>query len=232
MDTIVIDKFWEAVEKTKSCWNWIGFLDKSGLPIIRVVVSGKLKEYSSRRISLFIDGKDVSSSKQVQPLICKNKLCVNPSHLVMGDAARFWAKVQRLGDDDCWIWIAGQDKDMYGKFLVNKVQIRAHVYSWQLYTGRPVPPGIQVCHKCDHPYCVNPHHLFLGTNRDNTQDRHEKGRDAKGESHGNSKLTEEQVKEIRELYQSGKTITQLSRLYTTMRSNILAIVKRKQWAHI
>lgn len=174
-----IEKFWKSIEKTKFCWNWTGFLDKSGLPVIRLgrkTEDGKrgLVEFSPRRLSLELDGQITPPSDRAQPLICRNKLCVNPEHLVHGDKARFWAKVQRYGDNDCWIWIAGQDKDMYGKFTLHEngksIDLRAHQYSWQLYTGRPVPKGLHVCHHCDHPYCVNPLHLFIGTNLDNNQD--------------------------------------------------------------
>lgn len=236
-----IEKFWNSVEKTKFCWNWTGFLDKTGLPVIRIGngrPDGKasLIEFSPRRLSIELDGKTISPSDRTQPLICKNKLCVNPSHLVYGDEARFWAKVQKLGNNDCWVWTASQDKDMYGKFKLfengKKIDIRAHKYSWQLFTGRPIPSGVQVCHKCDHPYCVNPAHLFIGTTQDNTQDRHEKGRDAKGEKSGAAKLTEEKVKEIRELYKNGYTQTQLSNLYDVKTSAISSIVLRKTWKHV
>ena len=194
-----------------------------------------LREFSPRRLSIELDGKIVSPSERVQPLVCKNKLCVNPSHLVFGDEARFWAKVNRLKVDDCWIWIASLDKDMYGKFRLcedgKKIDIRAHVYSWQLYTGRPVPKGGQVCHKCDHPYCVNPAHLFLGTTQDNTKDRDEKGRQARGETSGNAKHTEQQVVDIRAMHTNGMSISdiglQLSIPYSTIWSMI-----HKSWKHI
>lgn len=233
MDTIVIEKFWRSVERTKTCWNWTGPVGKSGLPVIRTGTRETFKEHSPRRISLQLAGKEISPSDRAQPLICQNKLCVNPTHLVIGDEARFWAKVHRLGDDDCWVWIAAQDKDMYGKFRVDGKDIRAHQYSWQLFSGRPVPPGIQVCHKCDHPYCVNPNHLFLGTTKDNTQDRHEKCRDARGEKIGSSKMNEEKVKEIRELYVTGNyTQDQLSNLYGVVQSVISSIVLEKTWKHV
>lgn len=230
----IIEKFWSNVDQTKCCWNWTGPLEKSGLPVIRYF-EGKFKECSPRRVSLEISGKIISSTDRAQPLICKNKLCVNPHHLVIGDEARFWAKVQKL-NNDCWIWTASQDKDMYGKFRIyelgKKIDIRAHVYSWQLYTGRPVPTGSQVCHKCDHPYCVNPHHLFLGTTQDNTKDRDEKGRQAKGEKQGSSKLTEEKVKEIRELHKRGISIKQLSSQFQLSWTTIAYAINGKTWRHV
>jgi len=238
----VIEKFWENVQKTATCWNWIGFLGKTGLPVIRTVEprddgANHLVEFSPRRVSLELAGKTILPSDRAQPLVCQNKLCVNPAHLVCGDEARFWAKVQRLGNDDCWIWTAGQDKDMYGKFRIcedgKKIDIRAHQYSWQLYTGRPVPKGIQVCHKCDHPYCVNPVHLFLGTVQDNTQDRDEKGRQCKGEDHHKAKLTEEKVKEIRKMFATGNYTKQyLADLFGIKRSAMSRMLLGKGWKHV
>lgn len=240
MEQRVIEKFWEGVEKTPTCWHWTAFNDKAGLPVIRFGHDAdgnkRMMEFSARRISLELSGKVILPSDRAQPLICKNKLCVNPAHLVIGDEARFWAKVQRLTNDDCWIWTASFDKNMYGKFLISEEgkdrSVRAHVYSWELYTGRPVPKGVQVCHKCDHSYCVNPDHLFLGTTQDNTQDKIDKGRQAKGESIGLSILTEKEVIEIRELHKAGHTIMQLSILYGRGRNTIGDVIKRRTWKHI
>jgi hypothetical protein len=230
MNKEVMAKFESSVEKTPTCWNWTGFTDKKGLPLIRVGGRKNFKEYSARRISLELAGFVFPPGrKQVQPLVCKNKLCVNPTHLVCGDAARFWAKVQKLSqaNGSCWIWTASLDKDMYGKFRLSKggkkIDIRAHQYSWELATGLPVANGILVCHTCDHPYCVNPDHLFLGSHADNHADRNQKGRQAKGEKQHLAKLTEEKVKQIRELRKLGSTIPQLSRLFVVSTSNIGSI---------
>lgn len=236
MNEEVIKKFWAGVEKTKACWNWRGFTDKTGLPVIRTGGRKEFQEHSPRRISLQLAGQELDPTARVQPW-CGNKLCLNPSHLAHGDEARFWAKVQKMGDDDCWVWTAGQDKDMYGKFRLckdgKKIDIRAHQYSWQLFAGRPAPPGARVCHKCDHPYCVNPAHLFLGTTSDNNRDRDQKGRQAKGETQGKVKLTEEKVREIRKLYATGEyTKQQLADLFSVVRSVIYGIVNNKSWKHV
>ena len=243
MDHKVVEKFWASVEKTKNCWNWKGFLDKSGLPVIRMgtgIKNGKisLKEYSPRRVSLVLAGQELDPTARAQPW-CDNKLCVNPDHLTHGDEARFWAKVQKLKEEDggCWVWTAGQDKDMYGKFQISEngktIYIRAHQYSWQLFTGRPCPRILQICHKCDHPWCVNPDHLFIGTTQDNTQDKVDKGRQAKGEDQGSAKLNNEKVKEIRELFATGNyTKQKLSDLFSVSRHSIYSIVLKKTWKHI
>lgn len=236
-----IEKFWENVEKTNFCWLWKGYTDKSGLPVIRLnggLRDGKqsLVEFSPRRLSVELDGKTLQTRDRIQPLVCNEKLCVNPSHLVYGDEGRYWAKVQKLGDDDCWPWTAGLDKDMYGKFTLIKngeqVTVRAHQYAWELHSGRSIVTGMVVCHSCDHPYCVNPRHLSVGTTLDNNQDAVQKGRNPHGETHGRHKLTEQDVEKIRELHSSGQTITQLSHLYKLSPGTISPIVKLETWKHV
>lgn len=76
--------------------------------------------------------------------------------------------------NQCWMWLGLKDKDGYGKFG----DMRAHRYAYQVFRG-DIGRGLLVCHKCDHPPCVNPSHLWLGTNAENTADRNTKGRQAK-----------------------------------------------------
>lgn len=174
----VVEAFWKRVEKTDTCWNWKGSTDaRYGIP--RLKYNGVWQ--SARHLSLQIGSKQIHS--RVQP-ICKNKLCVNPSHLVRQPAKlkkvkltteeRFWSKVYKT--EDCWIWTAALGRKGYGLFRAGGKLIRATHYSWELFAGRPVPKGILICHTCDHPWCVNPAHLFLGTNTDNARDREQKGR--------------------------------------------------------
>src|SRR5690554_3562090 len=83
---------------------------------------------------------------------------------------RFWAKVKKGADSECWLWTAGVQGKGYGQFYIAKRQpIGAHRYSWSLVNG-PIPPGKFVMHMCDNPPCVNPLHLRLGTARDNNLD--------------------------------------------------------------
>ena len=113
---------------------------------------------------------------------------------------RFWKRVNKHGPihpkvGQCWIWVGKlfQGKG-YGQFGIIGRTVRAHRFSWELRFG-PVPEGLCVLHQCDNPGCVNPNHLFLGTNKDNTADM-----DRKGRRNSRRVLTLAQVKQIQLRY--------------------------------
>jgi hypothetical protein len=89
-------------------------------------------------------------------------------------AARFWAKVQR--GEGCWEWQGANNGKGYGCFgKEGSRPYYAHRFSWELHAG-PIPDGLFVLHRCDNRRCVNPEHLFLGTQGDNMRDMIAKGR--------------------------------------------------------
>jgi hypothetical protein len=91
----------------------------------------------------------------------------------------------------------------------------------------PIPEGLFVCHRCDTPACINPDHLFLGTNAQNTADRHAKGRSAAGESNGRAKLTAEQVDGIRAL--RGMPLSAIARRFGMSQRAVGAILRGVNW---
>lgn len=142
---------------------------------------------------------------------------------------------------ECWEWLGSHNANGYGVY--GKPKRMAHRLSWEFYNG-PIPSAMSVCHKCDNPPCVNPEHLFLGTQADNLRDMDSKGRrvspDNKGVNNPRAKLTQEQVQEIRKLYWTGRykpkqkaapyDSKKLASMFGVARSTIRLVTCGRNWA--
>lgn len=103
----------------------------------------------------------------------------------------------RITESGCWIWTGSLNKHGYGRLTFGaKTNIGAHRASYELMHGK-IPDGLFALHRCDIKCCVNPDHIFIGTQQENMSDKVAKNRQAKGHRHGMSKLTEEQAKEAK-----------------------------------
>jgi len=150
-------------------------------------------------------------------------------------ATRFWEKVVYSGGaDSCWFWTAYTNPSGYGMIRNGKWMALAHRVSWTLANGR-IPDGKQVLHHCDVRFCVNPSHLYLGTNADNIRDKVARGRsgfshpERQGELHPLAKLNQEQVEVIRTkpyIFGSGK---ELAERFGVSRALITRIRKGQLW---
>lgn len=133
----------------------------------------------------------------------------------------------------CWLWIGAADNHGYGhmgRLINNKaVCILAHRFSWEHHYGQLIPVGMCVLHKCDVPACVNPYHLFLGTQQDNMDDCKKKGRGTSGVTNSHCKLTEGDVKAIREAI---GTHLEIGKRFNIGPSQVGKIRARQSWTHI
>lgn len=112
----------------------------------------------------------------------------------------FWSKVDIKGSNDCWLWKLKAGSRGYGKLTLDKKTYAAHRLSYELYYGVKIAIATCVCHTCDVKMCVNPNHLFLGSNRDNQKDKVNKNRQARGSNHGRFKLTTSVIEQILDEY--------------------------------
>ena len=146
---------------------------------------------------------------------------------------RFEEKYIPLTESGCWIWLASGLKQGYGRINVNGKKVLAHRLSYQLYKGA-VSSKICVLHKYDIPSCVNPDHLYLGTQADNMIDCAEKGRHSKvdGSKNPASKLTEKDIPVIRQRLKNGETQLTIAKDYGINRSKISSIKLGCTWGHV
>ncbi len=144
-------------------------------------------------------------------------------------AERFWSKVSKGEDNTCWEWAAALNNG-YGWFLIDKKARNAHRVAAFLTGLIPtVDGGLHVLHRCDNTKCCNPKHLFVGTNADNVADRVSKGRSGSarlcGENNGASKLTNEQIKQVRSLCLQDKiSQTQVAKMFNIRQPQVSRIV--------
>jgi len=152
---------------------------------------------------------------------------LSPIRTKLGVLDRFWSRVDMSGE--CWIWTGASrcSGGRYGAFGYQGVNVAAHRFMWELYNG-PIAPGMVICHTCDVTKCVNPSHLFEGTQRDNVADMRAKGRqvDPHGERARLAKLTNEQALAIRS---DTRPVHEVADEYGVTVSTIYRVWRRETW---
>jgi hypothetical protein len=154
---------------------------------------------------------------------------------------RFLSKIEKK-ENGCWIWKGAINRKGYGIFRVCNKNMLAHRASYWLFK-KDIEPGKFICHICDVRSCVNPDHLFSGTQKENMEDAKNKGRIATGDrlNHHSligelsnwSRITEKQVRDVINMYLGGeKSLVAISKVTGVKRTNVWQIIRKKNWKHI
>lgn len=172
-----------------------------------------------------------------------------PPVLSQQDIERFWNSVDKTPGQgpqrECWEWTGGKFKKGYGRIDIRNRGVKTHRLAYYLTYG--LWPENLVLHRCDNRPCVNPTHLFIGTDADNAADRSQKGRSAAGDRNGtrlcpesrprgnavwSAKLTPEDIIKIRKQYAEGAPQHVIAKGFGVKRNSVNYIVHRKTWKHI
>jgi hypothetical protein len=139
----------------------------------------------------------------------------------------------KKSDNGCWIYTGGLNRKGYGSIVHNKKKYIAHRFSYEIYK-QDFDSSLHVLHHCDNPICVNPDHLFQGTDLDNSIDKINKGRfvSCLGSKNGMSKLTEKDVMQIKKFLAQKKSCSHISKMFGVTDVTISCIKHQKTWRHI
>lgn len=213
-----VDRFWAKVHKTDGCWLWTGGMYATGYGFTG---TRKRRLYAHRVAYMLTygpipDGMQVCHHCDTPPCVRPDHLFLGnhaenaADRIAKGRLAgvradmqalvekarslratpedRFWQKVEVT--DTCWLWSGATDRDGYGKLEFKGRHYRPHRLAYELTQGS-IPDGLLLRHTCDNRLCVRPGHLIPGTQQDNIQDREDRSRTAKGETHWSHRYPQE-----------------------------------------
>lgn len=144
---------------------------------------------------------------------------------------RFYSKFKINEDNGCWEWMATKFPNGYGCFKLNRKSVGAHRVSYEIHNGK-INKNMVICHHCDNPSCVNPEHLFVGTQKENLLDRKLKGRSVEGNKNGRCKLSDKDILAIKRLLAEKIDQRDIAKSYGVAQTTISAINLNKSWSHI
>ena len=238
-------RFWShvAIGSDDECWLWTASRHPDGYGQFR---EAEAPVGAHRFAYALVFGQPPRGARIAHR--CGHRACVNPAHLTLAstcsrgepqahdprpivlaadDIERFWSKVDTSSKDGCWLWTATLTHG-YGSFWLAGTNARAHRVAYTLAHGT-IPDDLCVCHRCDNPRCVNPEHLFLGTNAENQADKVAKQRHSRGESHGAARMTFEDAVEIRRLAARGVKRTAIATRFKVSRAVVHAVLANRIW---
>lgn len=153
--------------------------------------------------------------------------------LPKGTDAERLAALSRRDENGCLVWTGRVHPTGYGGIYCQRrgKNVGAHRLSYEVHVG-PIPRGWVVCHRCDNPLCIEPSHLFVGTHADNVADRVAKRRSARGERHGLTYITANDVRAIRKLRSKGLPYSTIAERVGASIHTVGNVVRGHSWGHV
>src|SRR3990167_4021500 len=141
---------------------------------------------------------------------------------------------RNITKNSCWEWVKWKNPKGYGFQIIDGSAYSVHRISKAVFDGFDIHSNLFICHHCDNPPCFNPEHLFVACRMDNMIDMFNKGRGnkARGERNGSSKLTEKDVREIRNLHKNGLSYQKIAVLFGVTTGSVFPICAGFQWKHV
>jgi hypothetical protein len=213
---------------TNNCWHWIGTKNLQGYGTISV--NGK--NVMSRRLMYSLRKRPLESNEYLLSL-CKNKLCINPEHHCTTLEAFDLNIIKGENINDCWEWSKGQNGMGYGAFNIKGKPFLVHRLMYERHNGK-IPDGMHILHSCDNPICLNPKHLFIGSQKDNVHDMIQKNRDrkARGSKSGRAIINEEIALKIKTQALDGLSIINISKLNNLPYYIVYQVYNNITWRHV
>ena len=179
---------------------------------------------------IFVRGRPAQSRDRDRPVFRGGSMTTTAATVLQ----RFFNKVDSadwVSRDHCWLWRGRRNGRGYGNISIKGRTTNAHRAAYMLFVG-PVPKGMNVCHTCDNRICVNPNHLFIGTQHDNMQDAKRKGRTTLGEKNGRAKLTDSDVRVIVRRIDIGHSQCAIAQDFGVTYQTIGNIQRGVRWSHV
>jgi hypothetical protein len=141
-------------------------------------------------------------------------------------------RIHPIPETGCWIWAGNSTDRGYGQIIIGGKKYYAHRVIYEQTFNVKLDKKDVICHVCDNPSCVNPQHLFRGTQADNLKDMAKKGRSTRGEKNPMAKLTDGVVEVIKGSIAMGAKDTDIAERFGISRAAVNAIRNNKRWAHV